>query len=253
MARRDAAIDLERELWEDGRVVVGIDEVGKGSWAGPLMVGAVVIPIGDRLPGVRDSKAMTERARESIFDELADWCAHWSIGVVSATECDTLGMSAAQRLACRRALEGLGVEADVAISDGRWDFVSPLVPEVVMRVGADADSLSVAAASVLAKVTRDREMRALALIIRATRSRPTRGTRVICIGRGSAGLGRRSSIDGRGPLWIRPCRGPAHPAWWPRPGCSEVAPTKRRAMSATMKTTTFASASSRQRPRDGGN
>ncbi|MGA0272631.1 MAG: ribonuclease HII, partial [Ilumatobacteraceae bacterium] len=143
-------------------VVVGIDEVGKGSWAGPLMVGAVVIPIGDCLPGVRDSKAMTERARESIFDELADWCSHWSIGVVSATECDTLGMSAAQRLACRRALEGLGVEVDVAISDGRWDFVSPLVPEVVMRVGADADSLSVAAASVLAKVTRDREMRALA-------------------------------------------------------------------------------------------
>ncbi len=162
MARRDAGIDLEREFWEDGRVVVGIDEVGKGSWAGPLMVGAVVIPTGDRLPGVRDSKAMTERARESIFEELADWCAHWSIGVVSATECDTLGMSAAQRLACRRALEGLGVEVDVAISDGRWDFVSPLVPEVVMRVGADADSLSVAAASVLAKVTRDREMRALA-------------------------------------------------------------------------------------------
>lgn len=162
MARRDAGIDLERESWEDGRVVVGIDEVGKGSWAGPLMVGAVVIPTGDRLPGVRDSKAMTERARESIFDELADWCSHWSIGVVSATECDTLGMSAAQRLACRRALEGLGVEVDVAISDGRWDFVSPLVPEVVMRVGADADSLSVAAASVLAKVTRDREMRALA-------------------------------------------------------------------------------------------
>jgi ribonuclease HII len=126
------------------------------------MVGAVVIPTGDRLPGVRDSKAMTERARESIFDELADWCSHWSIGVVSATECDTLGMSAAQRLACRRALEGLGVEVDVAISDGRWDFVSPLVPEVVMRVGADADSLSVASASVLAKVTRDREMRALA-------------------------------------------------------------------------------------------
>ncbi|MEY3031286.1 MAG: ribonuclease, partial [Actinomycetota bacterium] len=65
MAHRDAGIDLEREFWEDGRVVVGIDEVGKGSWAGPLMVGAVVIPTGDRLPGVRDSKAMTERARES--------------------------------------------------------------------------------------------------------------------------------------------------------------------------------------------
>ncbi|MGA0789278.1 MAG: ribonuclease HII [Ilumatobacteraceae bacterium] len=162
MARRDAGIDLEREFWEDGRVVVGLVEVGTGSGAGPLRGGAVGSPTGDRLPGVRDSKAMTERARESIFDELADWCSHWSIGVVSATECDTLGMSAAQRLACRRALEGLGVEVDVAISDGRWDFVSPLVPEVVMRVGADADSLSVASASVLAMVTRDREMRALA-------------------------------------------------------------------------------------------
>ncbi len=162
MARRDASTDLEQAFWEDGRVVVGIDEVGKGSWAGPLMVGAVVIPTGEGLPGVRDSKAMTERARESIFDELADWCSHWSIGAVSAAECDALGMSAAQRLACRRALDGLGVTVDVAISDGRWDFVSPLVPEVVMRVGADADSLSVAAASVLAKVTRDREMRSLA-------------------------------------------------------------------------------------------
>lgn len=161
MARRDAGVDLERGFWEDGRVVVGIDEVGKGSWAGPLMVGAAVIPAGGHFAGVRDSKAMTERARESIFDELADWCSHWSVGSVSAAECDLLGMSAAQRLACRRALDGLGIEVDVAISDGRWNFVSPLVPEVVMRVGADADSLSVAAASVLAKVTRDREMRAL--------------------------------------------------------------------------------------------
>ena len=161
MARRDAGTGIEEPIWDEGRVVVGLDEVGKGSWAGPLMVGAVVIPIGGCMSGVRDSKAMTERAREAIFDDLADWCAAWSIGAVSAAECDQLGMSAAQRLACRRALDGLGVLPDVAISDGRWDFVSPLVPEVVMRVGADADSLSVAAASVLAKVTRDRVMRSL--------------------------------------------------------------------------------------------
>ena len=80
----------------------------------------------------------------------------------SAQECDELGMSDAQRLACERAFGSLGVSVAVAIVDGRWDFVSPLVDEVVMQVKADRECASVAAASVLAKVSRDRHMRELA-------------------------------------------------------------------------------------------
>ena len=170
MSKRGAphgpGLHLERPFLDEGLVVAGVDEVGKGSWAGPLVVGVAVL--GDRaiqgeLPdGMRDSKALSERTRERVFDGIADACSHWSTGWASARECDELGMSEAQRLACRRAFDALRIDVDVAIVDGRWDFVSPVIGEVVMQVKADRECASVAAASVLAKVTRDRHMRDLA-------------------------------------------------------------------------------------------
>jgi len=153
---------IEQELWAAGyEQIVGIDEVGRGAWAGPLMVGAAILPPDRRVLGVRDSKLLTERDRERLFDRIASWCTAWSVGAVSQEECDTLGMTAAQKLACKRAIDGLGVAPDVAVTDGKWNFVSPCVPKVEMRVKADRYCLSVAAASVLAKVVRDREMRNL--------------------------------------------------------------------------------------------
>lgn len=155
--------EWEESLYADGcDVVVGIDEVGKGAWAGPLAVGAVVIPRQGEMPGVRDSKSLTERRREAIFDAVIDWCTAWSVGFASHAECDDLGMAAAQRLATQRALAGLAVPADAAVVDGSWDFVTPLVSRVEMRVKGDVSCLSIAAASILAKVTRDRLMRQLA-------------------------------------------------------------------------------------------
>jgi ribonuclease HII len=152
---------IEQELWQRGHdVVVGIDEVGRGAWAGPLSVGAAILPRDTRVNGVRDSKLLTEREREALFDRLTEWCVAWSVGSVSQEECDRLGMSAAQKLAARRAVEGLGVTPDVAVTDGKWDFVSPSVPHVELAVKADLRCLSVATASILAKVVRDREMRA---------------------------------------------------------------------------------------------
>jgi ribonuclease HII len=151
---------IEQELWAAGYdVVVGIDEVGRGAWAGPLMVGAAVLPRHKRVLGVRDSKMLSERERERLFDRIAEWCTTWAVGAVSQQECDELGMSAAQKLACQRAINGLDVKPDVAVVDGTWDFVSPSVAHVERRVKADRHCLSVAAASMLAKVVRDREMR----------------------------------------------------------------------------------------------
>ncbi len=158
-------LEIERQLRADGaRIVAGVDEVGKGSWAGPLVVCAAVVrdDVSVEELVARDSKALSEKKRETIFDTVAEQCAYWALGVVSANECDRLGMSNAQRLATKRAVVGLGVEVDAVVADGKWDFVSPLVPRVVMRVKADAVSASVAAASVLAKVSRDRLMRELA-------------------------------------------------------------------------------------------
>jgi ribonuclease HII len=150
---------VERALWAEGhQVVVGLDEVGRGSWAGPLTVGAAVLPRDRRVNGVRDSKALTEAERERLFDRIAGWCAAWAVGHASDRECDELGMADAQRLAARRALEGLGVEPDVVLVDGNWDFVGGGRTRKLVR--GDARCLTIAAASILAKVTRDRIMRA---------------------------------------------------------------------------------------------
>jgi ribonuclease HII len=152
-------LSLERELWAAGmKIVVGVDEVGRGSWAGPLSVGAAVIPADRRVYKVRDSKLLTEDEREALFDRIAGWCETWAVGHASPAECDTLGMSAAQKLAARRAIDGLGLVADRVVVDGNWDFVGG----AQRLVGGDRTCLSIAAASILAKVTRDRMMRAAA-------------------------------------------------------------------------------------------
>ena len=152
---------LEQELRSDGHeIIVGVDEVGRGAWAGPLMVGAAVLPSDKRVNGVRDSKLLTEVERERLFDRIAGWCVTWSVGAATQAECDELGMAEAQRLAARRAIGGLSVAPDTAIVDGTWNFLRGTVGDVHLKVKADARCLSVAAASILAKVTRDRVMRA---------------------------------------------------------------------------------------------
>jgi ribonuclease HII len=158
-AGRPPTLAVERRLWQDGHdVVVGVDEVGRGSWAGPLMVGAAVLPPNRRVYGVRDSKMLREDQRERLFDRIAAWCTTWAVGSASVEECETIGMAAAQRLAARRAIEGLGVTPDHVLIDGKWDFVGLGCTTHLVR--GDATCLSISAASILAKVTRDRIMRA---------------------------------------------------------------------------------------------
>ncbi|MGH9062083.1 MAG: ribonuclease HII [Acidimicrobiales bacterium] len=177
---------VEKALWADGHdVVVGVDEVGRGAWAGPITVGMAVLPRDRRVYGVRDSKMLAETERERLFERVASWCRAWSVGHASHQECDAYGMSAAQRLAAKRALAALGIEPDGVLIDGRWDFVAdPVVadpgegvpgtigvqptsgvpamtrvPTTRRIVKGDATCLSIATASILAKVTRDRLMR----------------------------------------------------------------------------------------------
>lgn len=156
LKRKSPGLSLERDLWDTERtVVVGVDEVGRGSWAGPLTVGAAVVPRDKRIYKIRDSKMLVEAEREALFDRIALWCDAWAVGHASHEECDELGMSEAQRLAARRAIESLGVAPDHILVDGNWDFVGGA--KKVIR--GDQKSLSIAAASILAKVSRDRIMR----------------------------------------------------------------------------------------------
>ena len=159
LKRGSPGLAIERELWtSESTIVVGIDEVGRGAWAGPITVGAAVVPRDRRIYKIRDSKMLHESEREALFDRIANWCQHWGVGHASAEECDDLGMSEAQRLAARRAIDSLGVEPDHVLVDGKWDFVGG----AKTLVRGDSISLSIAAASILAKVTRDRIMRGLA-------------------------------------------------------------------------------------------
>ena len=155
---KSPSLAYERALWDEGAdVVVGVDEVGRGAWAGPISVGAAVIPQERRVYKIRDSKMLTEDERERMFDRIAAWCRAWAVGHASQVECDTLGMSAAQKLAARRAIDGLGLTPDHVLIDGNWDFVGTGTTRRIVK--GDARCLSIAAASILAKVTRDRLMR----------------------------------------------------------------------------------------------
>jgi ribonuclease HII len=159
LRRHPPGLVVERALWDDGsKVVVGVDEVGRGAWAGPLTVGAAVVPRDRRVYKIRDSKLLREEEREMLFDRVSEWCQAWAVGHATPAECDELGMSDAQRLAAKRALEGLGLVADQILVDGNWDFVGGA--RRIIR--GDQTSLSIASASILAKVTRDRMMRDVA-------------------------------------------------------------------------------------------
>jgi ribonuclease HII len=161
---RTASLLHERLYHSQGYAFIfGIDEVGRGPWAGPVVAGAVCLPITDsrlspKLKGVKDSKMMTPRQRESLVDTIKEVALAWGIGKASSVEINDLGISPATRLAMRRALESALETVDFEPSCLFIDSV--LLPEVpgipqVSLVGGDARSLSIAAASVVAKVWRD--------------------------------------------------------------------------------------------------
>jgi ribonuclease HII len=100
---------------------------------------------------------LTEVEREALFGRIGEWCRAWAVGFASVEECNELGMADAQRLAARRAIDGLGLEPDRVLIDGNWDFVGGGRTKKLIK--GDRRVLSIAAASILAKVTRDRFMR----------------------------------------------------------------------------------------------
>ncbi len=156
-------LDHEKSLWAEGKeVILGIDEVGKGAWAGPLTIGVAVLPKDKRLYRIRDSKLLKEHERELLYERITEWCFAWGIGQASNKECDKYGMSEAQKIATRRAIDRLPIKPDHALIDGKWDFVGDVIGRnnVTTVVKGDSKCLSIAAASILAKVTRDRIMRA---------------------------------------------------------------------------------------------
>ncbi|MGN9786304.1 ribonuclease HII [Nonomuraea sp. ZG12] len=139
------------------RTVAGVDEVGRGAWAGPVTVCAVVTDLSAPPAGLTDSKQLSAAKRAKVSAELAPWAVGIGLGEATHAEIDELGMTQALRRAARRALEALPVRPDALILDGKHDYIGPPWP-VRLEVKGDAASISVAAASVLAKVHRDAYM-----------------------------------------------------------------------------------------------
>ena len=152
-----AGYEIERELAAFGAAsVAGVDEVGRGAWAGPVVVCAAVARPGFPEPpdGLTDSKRLTAKRRAELAAELPGWVEAYAIGSASHEQIDALGMTAALRLAARAALGQLGRRPDAVLLDGKHDYIGSPWP-VRTAVKADLRSVSVAAASVLAKVYRD--------------------------------------------------------------------------------------------------
>lgn len=143
-------------------MILGIDEAGRGPWAGPLVVGAVVLG-GKEIEGLTDSKKLSKKKREIIYDEITLKTSAYASGWVSARELDEIGMSAALRLATRRAVEQITVPYTEIIIDGTVNFLADTGKGKYVKTMPKADLLipSVSAASIVAKVERDRYMEAL--------------------------------------------------------------------------------------------
>lgn len=160
--KQSPTLAFEQDLWQQGySAVAGIDEAGRGAWAGPVSAGAVILPADDgileKLQGVRDSKLMTPAEREAMFDVITANAAAWAVGEADAAEIDRIGILNATKNAMKRAVEGLAVSPDHLLIDYvRLHDVT--IPQIGIKHG-DRLSLSIACASVLAKVTRDRYMR----------------------------------------------------------------------------------------------
>ena len=146
----------EKALAEGYEIICGIDEAGRGPLAGPVFAAAVILPKGHIVEGVNDSKKLSEKKREMLFDKIIEECVSYSVGTASEKEIDEINILQATFRAMKRAVEGLKIKPDIALIDGNkkpgldiaeWDIIK-----------GDSKSASIAAASIIAKVSRDRYM-----------------------------------------------------------------------------------------------
>ncbi len=154
-------LEYENKAYEQGfKVVCGVDEAGRGPLAGDVYAAAVILHKGCVIVGVNDSKKLSEKKREALFDKIVEQCVSYGVGTASVEEIDEINILHATFLAIRRAVDALEVKPDIALIDGnrkpgldiaQWDIVK-----------GDASSANIAAASIIAKVSRDRYMKDIA-------------------------------------------------------------------------------------------
>lgn len=152
--------EIENGLYSKGfKLIAGVDEAGRGPLAGPVCAAAVILPQGARIEGVNDSKKLTEKKREALFDIICNTAVAYAIEFVSPTVIDEINIRQATSLAMHNAVQNLDRKADYIIIDGNDGIPFDTPYEYIIK--GDARSQTIAAASILAKVSRDRLMREL--------------------------------------------------------------------------------------------
>jgi ribonuclease HII len=147
----------EAEFWNKGKLVAGIDEAGRGPLAGPVVAASVILPLNFRTDlGINDSKKLTSKVRNDLFDYIKNVAVSWGIGIVDNNKIDEINILQATQLAMKLAVENMSVKPDYLLIDGNY-FKEFGIPYKTIVKG-DAISVSISAASILAKVTRDRIM-----------------------------------------------------------------------------------------------
>lgn len=161
-------LHIERDCWRDGyRSIAGVDEVGRGCLAGPLVAAAVILPRAPWLPQplrasqIRDSKKLSHAARARLYHLILDVCLDWSIAVIEAPVIDEINIFQASLKAMRLAVTGLKMKTDLVLVDGPWKIQSGRKERALIH--GDDLSLNIGAASIVAKVTRDRMMENFAI------------------------------------------------------------------------------------------
>ena len=153
--------EIERELHAEGiGLICGVDEAGRGPLAGPVCAAAVILPSETELPGLNDSKKLSEKKREQLFPEIQQIALAWSVAFASVEEIEERNILGATMLAMNRAIAGLSLTPDLALIDGNRNKEIEVPSRCVVH--GDARCASIAAASILAKVSRDHLMLELA-------------------------------------------------------------------------------------------
>ena len=148
--------EYENAAYDRGfAAVCGCDEAGRGPLCGPVVAAAVILPRDEIIEGLNDSKKLTEKRREALFEVIKERAVAYAVAEASPAEIDEINILNASMLAMRRAVEALSVKADYALIDGNCSRGFEIATETVVK--GDAKSASIAAASILAKVTRDRQ------------------------------------------------------------------------------------------------
>ena len=148
---------FEHEVMENGySAIAGLDEAGRGPLAGPVVSAAVILPKGFECPGLTDSKKLTEKKRETLFPIIQEEALAVGVGIADHAEIDEINILQASLLSMKRAAEDLGVQPDYLLIDGKFTVPMDLPQKAIVK--GDSLSISIAAASIIAKVTRDRIM-----------------------------------------------------------------------------------------------